>query len=237
VSEIEAVPDRERYAPGMERQLEGLREALRAGMPRCGWKVGINVPEVLRRLGLRHPGVGWLDGRRRYRGGARITLPEGARLHVEPELCLVLAAPIPPSLAPDEALGRVEGAAPAFELVDYARPGADLDTVVAHSMFHAGLVVGAWQPPEQASELGGEWPRLEGAGRPSPPPRSDLVPRHLGELLLFVARFLASFGESLEAGDLVLSGSYTETALRLTCGSEVRGDFGRLGRLTLTVEP
>jgi 2-keto-4-pentenoate hydratase len=237
VSQREAVPDRERYAPGMERQLARLREALAGGMPRCGWKIGINVPEVLRRLGLRHPGVGWLDGRRRYQGGDRIALPEGARLHVEPELCLALAASIPPGLDRDEALRRVAGAAPAFELVDYARPGTDLDAVVAHSMFHAGLVVGAWQPPERASELGGEWPRLEAAGGPLPAPRSDLVPRHLGELLQFVARFLASFGESLEAGDLVLSGSYTETALRLTRGSEVRGDFGRLGRLALAVEP
>ena len=49
----------------------------------------------------------------------------------------------------------------------------------------------------------------------------------------FVARFLAEFGESLEATDIILSGSYTSTAVDLTIGSEVRADFGPLGSLSV----
>lgn len=48
-----ALADFDRYAPGMALQLEAFDKALAAGMPRLGWKVGINVPEVLGQLKLR----------------------------------------------------------------------------------------------------------------------------------------------------------------------------------------
>jgi hypothetical protein len=34
------------YAAGLAAQIALLRSRLDAGMPRLGWKVGINVPEV-----------------------------------------------------------------------------------------------------------------------------------------------------------------------------------------------
>jgi 2-keto-4-pentenoate hydratase len=225
------IPDRERYAPGMARQLAALRAAEAAGMPRCGWKLGINVPEVLAGLGLTHPGVAWLDGRRRYAHGEDVPCPAPARLHVEPELCLELADDVPATADAASALARISRVAPAVELVDYARAGADLDAVVAHGMFHHGLVVGelraacpdAWPDPGR--------PLLEVAGRRAEPPRADLVPRQLGELVLFAARFLDAFGEALLAGDLLLSGSFCARAVPVRAGERVRADFGRLGEV------
>ena len=64
--------DRERYAPGMKTQLDRFHAALADGMPRLGWKVGINVPEVLGHLKLTHSGIGWLDGRKLLATGAEI---------------------------------------------------------------------------------------------------------------------------------------------------------------------
>jgi hypothetical protein len=78
--------DRERYRPGMQRQLTRLRTAIEGGMPRRGWKVGINVPEVLQKAGLTHSGVGWIDGRRVFESGAELTAPPAARHH-EPISC------------------------------------------------------------------------------------------------------------------------------------------------------
>jgi 2-keto-4-pentenoate hydratase len=219
----------------MQAQLAALREARAKGMPRRGWKVGINVPEVLERLGLRHSGVAWLDGWQVRRSGEALAAPPGSRLHVEPELCLALAA------APDRAAGReaaracLAQVAPALEIVDYARPASGLDEVVAHGMFHAGCVLGPAQPPGAARELGSRWPVLKLQGSPALRPRPDLVPEHLGDLVLFVAAFLEAFGERLEAGDLILSGSYTELALPVAEGQTVRGDFGPLGEVELRI--
>ena len=51
-------------AAGMARQLAAYHEALAAGMPRLGWKIGINDPAAQQRMGIAATLVGWLDGRR-----------------------------------------------------------------------------------------------------------------------------------------------------------------------------
>jgi 2-keto-4-pentenoate hydratase len=229
------IVDRERYASGMEVQLARFHEALARGMPRRGWKVGINVPELLGRLGLAHSGVAWLDGWRLVHSGASFAAAPGSRLHVEPELCLLLASAPRAGSPRDAALRCVGGVAPALEIVNYAVPGSDFDEVVAHGMFHEGCVVGAWGELAQARDLGRRWPVLEVAGGSPPQPRADLVPEHLGELVGFVASFLEAFGEHLEEGDLILSGSYTDRAVPVTAGDAVRADFGLLGHVEVAI--
>jgi 2-keto-4-pentenoate hydratase len=229
------IVDRERYAAGMEVQLARFHEALARGMPRRGWKVGINVPEMLERLGLDHSGVAWLDGWRLVRSGESFDAASGSRLHVEPELCLLIASAPRAGARPDAALRCVGSVAPALEIVNYAKPGSGFDDVVAHGMFHEGCVVGAWGELAQARDLGRRWPVLEVAAGPSPRPRADLVPEHLGELVGFVASFLEAFGERLEEGDLILSGSYTERAVPVTAGDAVRADFGLLGHVEVAI--
>ncbi len=213
----------------MIRQLAALEVALSSHMPRRGWKIAINTPEVLSSLGLHHPCLGWLDGHRLYRTGDTVSAEDGQRLHAEPELCILLADSVSPQLAPAEALARIRSVAPAIELVDYGQPAADLDAVVSMSAFHAGFVVGEWQPAELASRLGHGFPVLTVPGEVSPTPRSDLVPAHLGELVRFVALFLQAYGWTLEAGDLILSGSYAAEAVVLHPGSSATADFGLLG--------
>jgi 2-keto-4-pentenoate hydratase len=225
------------FAPGMARQLAALREALAAGMPRRGWKIGLNVPEVQRRLGLAHAGVGWLDGRRVVPSGALFPAPAGARLHVEAELALRLARAIPAGVGPDDALAAVAGVAPALELVDYARPASDLDDVVAGSMFHAACVLGPEQPPAVADAPGARPPLLRVDGAATPAPREDLVPAHLGEILALAADLLAAFGQGLAAGDLLLSGAFAERAVPLPPGSRAEADFGPLGRVGVRIAP
>ena len=50
--------DPKQFAPGMKLQLQQLAAAQAEGMPRRGWKIGINVPEILKQLSLPHPGLG-----------------------------------------------------------------------------------------------------------------------------------------------------------------------------------
>jgi 2-keto-4-pentenoate hydratase len=225
--------DYDRYAPGMKIQLDGYRQALAAGMPRRGWKVGINVPEVLEQLKLVHSGVGWLDGNQVLANAAEVEVPEGADLKIEPELAIHVSSPVDPDSQNDAAHQRILGVSPAFEIVNYAKPKDGFDTIVGHSMFHHGCVLGAMAPLDSLAEMGTRWPKFTIAGDTCPSPRNDLVPEDLAALVGFVARFLAAFGESLEANDLILSGSYTATAVDLPIGAEVGADFGPLGSLSV----
>lgn len=223
------------YRPGMQAQLAAYRARLAAGMPRLGWKLGINVPEVLAHFDVSHSAVGWLDGERRLASGTRYTAPEAARLRVEPELCLRLGRDVAAADGPEAARAAVEGVAPALELVDMPAPPASLDELVAGSMLHHATVLGDFVAPALPEGLGRDLPVLSVDGAPGPAPRDDLVASDPGVLLHFTAGFLEPFGEALRTGDLLICGSFTAAAPPLAAGQSARADFGPLGHVEVTL--
>ena len=88
---------------GMAGQLARFEGALRGGMPRAGWKVGLNFPEVRAAVGVSDVVVAWIDGARVLRSGAALPVPTDARLHVEAEICLRVAHGIAADAGPDVA--------------------------------------------------------------------------------------------------------------------------------------
>jgi len=215
-------------AEAFAEQLVALQERLSAGMPRLGWKIGINVPEVQQKAGLSGPLIGWLDGARRYASGDTVVVPVGVRLHVEPELCVRLGRDVAPTDDAGAALAAVDAIAPALELVDYAKPASDLAGVVRGSMFHFGCVLGTWQPARADIAMASDvYLRVDGVA--SEPARVDLVPARLADLVLLAARLLAQGGQQLRAGDHLLSGSFTAKAPPLAAGQSAEAVLGELG--------
>jgi 2-keto-4-pentenoate hydratase len=216
------------YADGFAQQLALLRVRLDAGMPRLGWKVGINVPEVQRRLGLAHSVVGWLDGHRAFLSGATVIISPESRVHVEPELCLRVGASVSATADRAAALAAVDAIAPALELVDYAKPATNLTDVVRGSMFHSGCVLGDWRTPRDRLDIA-SGVSLHVDSLASEPARSDLVPDDLADLVLLVATLLAEGGQELLPGDRILSGSFTAKALPLRAGQIATAELGDFG--------
>lgn len=227
---------REPFLDGMKLQLEGLRAALGRGMPRRGWKIGFNVPEIRSRLKLPHPGVGWLRGDRLLESGATHAAPAGSRLAIEPELALRLGRCVEAPCGAQVAAAAIALIHPALELVDYAKPVASLAEMLGHCMFHEAAVLGAPVAPERMRELGADSPRIRVGDRRAARTRSDLVPAEPGEAVRFVAEYLAEFGERLEAGDLILCGSYLAEAPPIAPGEQAVAEFGALGAVTVRIE-
>ena len=219
---------------GMEGQLARLEGALRGGMSRAGWKVGLNFPEVRKAIGISEIVVAWIDGGRVLRSGASMALPKDARLHVEAEVCLRVAHAIPADAGPDVAWQGIDVMAPALEVVDYARSSANLAAMVTHCLFHEATVLGAQTGARAHGELGTRWPAVTVNGSATGAPRDDTVPVELGEIVATVARLLGEQGQKLEAGDLLLCGSYTNP-VAVAAGDVVAADFGALGTVELRV--
>jgi 2-keto-4-pentenoate hydratase len=225
----------EKFAQGMERQLAALVAARAEGMPRRGWKIGINVPEVLAQLCLPHPGLGWIDGNRILDSGSMLDTLPGSQLHVEPEVALRISGRVAQGASAASARSKIAAIHPALEIVNYARSKAGLADVISHSMFHEATVLGEPVSITTARELGATWPRLSVGGREPSMPRSDLVPSDLGELVAFAADFLAVFGQSLDEGDLLLSGAYLHRAEAIAAGDSAVAEYGPLGVVSLRV--
>jgi 2-keto-4-pentenoate hydratase len=223
------------YAAGFAAQLDAMRARLAAGMPRRGWKVGINVPEIQATLGLEHSLVGWLDGDKVLRSGAKLPIPPGSLFHVEPELCLRLEESVDAGVDLATARAAVDAVAPAIEIVDYAKPAKTLTDIVQHSMFHSACVLGDWRPVPPHGRIDiAHGARLRVGLRESEPARADLVPVDVGEIVLLVASVLDEHGERLLAGDLILSGSFTARALPLSASQTAVATLGELGVVRCT---
>jgi len=222
----------EPYLGAFRSQIATLRSRLAAGMPRRGWKVGVNVPEVQAKLGLPHALVGWLDGDHVFANAAAIAAPTASLLHVEPELCLRMAAAVPVDSDTETAGRLVAALAPALELVDYAKPTGGLDDLIRHSMFHFGCVLGDWRPAPQDRRIAiAACVRVRAGERESVATRTDLVPARLGDIVLRVDALLREVGESLQPGDLILSGSFTERALPIAAGQSAAAELGDFGKV------
>jgi 2-oxo-hept-3-ene-1,7-dioate hydratase len=219
-------------ARGLASQRSALSRALASGMPRLGWKIGLNVPALQARFGLDAPLVGWLEGRRVLASGAEYPVREGQRIHVESELALRFRQPVPPDASPEAARRAIGEIAPALELVDYALPRADLEAIVSHSMFHEATVLGPGAAPETPLPAGR--PLLLVGGQVRATPQEGWVPRDLAQAAALAARRLAEIGEALQAGDVLLSGSYT-TPFPLAPGDTATADFGALGVVSVTL--
>lgn len=217
------IPDLALLRPGMEVQLARRAEAIAAGMPARGWKVGINVAAVQAHFGLSAPCIGWLDGRRVLASGAEIDFLPEVGMRVEPEVCL--------RVGPN---GRLDAVAPALELVDFTVPPADLFSLLSSSIIHVATVVGEFSPPERAEGLGRRWPRLEVTGQGATAIAEGLVPENLQETVDFVAARLEAFGLALAEGDLIIAGSYAAGVPPLERGATARADFGPLGRVSVS---
>jgi 2-oxo-3-hexenedioate decarboxylase len=212
-------------------QLQLLDARLAAGMPRLGWKVGINVPEVQKQLGLTHALIGWLDGARCFASGDSLPLPASAKVHAEVELCVRVARAVDANADRAAAFAAVDAVAPALELVDYAIPAQDLAGVVRCSMFHHATVLGSWQLPRAQIAIASEVTLRVDAVHAAAA-RAELVPQHLGELVLFVAQQLAASGRQLEAGDHILSGCYVAKALAFRAGQTAAAQLGEYGSVS-----
>jgi 2-keto-4-pentenoate hydratase len=193
-----------RVSTGMRAQLRSRRQALELGADHVGWKIGLNPPEVLERLGLDEPVVGYLTSATELGDGDSYTISGGTNVAVEPELGLQI-----------DGDGAVVAIAPALEVVDLDTPLDQLATVIGENVFHRGVAFGDWgtaEPPAHARVMVGD----EVVAEPDLPDADALA-----ATVRTVARRLEEAGERLRDGDRIIAGSLVP-ALPARPGDDIR---------------
>jgi 2-keto-4-pentenoate hydratase len=215
------VADQTTIDRAMKAQLRVFRDALGAGAPRLGWKVGINDPKMLARLGLEESVVGWLDGERQLASGATYALRPGTRTALEAEVAVRLGGG-----------GAVAAIAPAFEIVNYSRPADSFEAVLAHDLFHDAVVLGREALPVPIAD--GTWPHVVRNGSEIARRDPALTVMQPSQAIRMIARTLAHYGERLETGDWIILGSLVQP-ISIHAGDRFDADFGPLGRVAVDV--
>jgi 2-keto-4-pentenoate hydratase len=204
----------------------------------AGYKIGCTSPVMQEYLGIPHPCGGSVFAKGVHPSGVSLRHKDFVRVGVECEIAVSLARDLLPTEAPFTAewvAEAVEAYLPAVEIVDdryvdWQTLGAP--TLVADDFFAAACVLGEPVARSAAPNLlevvgravinGAEVARGTGAD----------VLGHPHNALAWLANHLATDGQGLRAGQIVLTGSLVKTVW-LNAGDEVTMELSGLGRVSV----
>ena len=213
---------------GLHEQLESWRAELKGGARRVGWKIGLNVPEIQQKLGLREAVIGFLTSATQLESGGAYAGGDAVALKAEPEIAIRLGRDLPGNADAESAREAIAGLGPAIELVDVGRPPGDAQAIIAANIFHRAFALGPSQPALPAEGVEAEV-TVNGERRAHAPAPDDFT-----EVVTLVARLLEAAGVHLCEGDTIIGGSLTDQ-VDVAPGDVVTADLGRLGRVELSV--
>jgi 2-keto-4-pentenoate hydratase len=195
---------------GMIAQLAQRRARIAAGEKPLGWKVGFGAPAAMQKLGLAAPLVGSLMQGALLPSGSTISLKRYLRPVAEPEIFVRMARDLSGGATSEAALAAVQEIGPAIELADLdPLPAPDnLDAVLAADIYQRQVLLGA--QTRAGGGLSGLTSRVTRRGA-EVARTTDLeaLTGKLPDIVAHVANTLAAFGETLAAGDVIITGSIT----------------------------
>ena len=195
---------------GMRAQLETRRARLSEGEERLGWKVGLGAPASMEKLGIAAPAVGFLTRKGLLASGATVSLKDSRVPSPSLKCCVRMARDLGGDATAQDALAAIGSIEPAIELADLDPvPAPDnLDAVLSGNIYHRHVVLGGER--RAGGALDNILSRVTRRGlefnRTDDP---EALTGKMTDIVAYVARLLAAFGETLKAGDIIITGSIT----------------------------
>jgi 2-keto-4-pentenoate hydratase len=192
---------------GTEAMLMRRREILAQGAEPIGWKVGFNVPEIQRKLGLDAPVAGFLTS-------------DSLIDESWDEYPVVVESEVAVEIAED---GRsIAALLPALELVDPPDLDLEIEQILAGNIFHRAVAFG---PRVETTDAGAGRILVNGEER-------AVTPGPLDEMIEAVAARLEAAGEQLRPGDRIITGVLAPPH-EAQAGDTVRLELDALGAVEL----
>lgn len=213
-----------------------MARKLTQGRRIIGWKIGLTSKVMQDALGIDTPDSGVLYDDMAFKSGA--TVPGGRFIQprVEAEIAFVMKAPLDGDVTRKDVLSATDYVAPSLEILDTRILRTDPETGVARKIVdtvsdnaaNAGIVLGPERHAPDAFDLRWTGAILRKDGQ--------VVATGLGAAVLddpvmglvWLARRMAQYGQRIEAGQVILSGSFI-APLECPPGTRIEADFGAFG--------
>ncbi|WP_291052981.1 fumarylacetoacetate hydrolase family protein [Herbiconiux sp.] len=215
-----------------------IARKLASGESRVGVKLGLTSRAKQQRMGITSPLTGVLTDGMALTAGEPV--PFGALIHprIEPEIVFVMRSRLAgPGVTAATALAAVGSVHAGLEVIDsrFRDFSFAMPDVVADNASSSRFTVSATGVSALGLDLVLEACVLRKNGVVVDTATGAAVQGNPLEALALAANDLASRGEAIEAGDLVLTGGLTD-AVFVQPGDEVSAEFTSLGSVTLSVE-
>ena len=200
--------DDPRVLRGMEKQLQLRQDRLNAGEKSIGWKVGFGAPASLERLKLDAPLIGFLTDRTILQTGASVSIAGWVKAAVEPEIAVYMGADLSESPDRETTKAAIASLGPAIELADVDFPPDNVEAILAGNIYNRHVIFGAKDPSRAGCVLDGLVGKIyrddhEYAVTEDP----QLMTGNIVDIVSMVSNTLSVFGEKLNAGDVIITGS------------------------------
>ena len=199
-----------RVRAGLRRQLAMRKRILDEGATRVGWKVGFGAPSSLELMQITAPLLGFITDATVLESGATIETTGWDRGIVEFEVAVELGKDLQSGATDDEARAAISAVGPAIELANINLPveAAKVEEILADDIFHRGVIFGELDKDRAGLDLTGLVARVlidgeEHATTTNPEAITGAYPR----IVTTVADSLAANGETLRAGDVIITGT------------------------------
>jgi 2-oxo-hept-3-ene-1,7-dioate hydratase len=210
-----------------------------AGRKVFGHKIGLTSRAMQQAVGITEPDYGVLFDDMPYEDGARIPYDRFIRPRLEVELAFVLAKPLAGAdVSLYDVLDATAYVRPAVEIIDARVQMTDPQTgttrkvtdTISDNAANAALVLGG--RPVRPHDVDLRWvgALLFQNGVIEESGVAAAVLNHPGNGVAWLARRLAMWNEGLEAGETILSGSFTRPVF-IDPGDTFHVDYGVLGSI------
>lgn len=217
------------------------RAKITAGRDVIGWKIGLTSKAMQSALNIDIPDSGILFDDMLFETGTSIPKGRFIQPRVEAEIAFVMKAPLGSGdVTRTDVLGAIDYVAPALEILDTRIKRVDpasgktrtvFDTI-ADNAANAGIVLGRERHAVDAYDL-----RWVGAivSRNDEVEETGLGAGVLNdpvESVVWLARRMAQYGQRIEPGQVILSGSFIRP-IECPSGSSIAADFDEFGGVSI----
>jgi 2-oxo-hept-3-ene-1,7-dioate hydratase len=235
--------------PGMDMddayaiQSELMAQKLAAGRTVIGWKIGLTSKAMQSALGIDIPDSGVLFDDMLFADGATVPAGRFIQPRIEAEIAFVMKAPFSGKVTREEVIAATEYVAPSIEILDTRIQRADPETGKARTVYdtisdnaaNGGVVLGPQRFAPGAMDL-----RRVGAivARNGEVEETGLGAGVLNDPvsgIVWLADRMANYGQKIEAGQVVLSGSFIRP-IECPPGTSINADFGEFGSVDMNFD-
>ncbi len=209
-------------------------KALAAGRRLAGRKIGLTSRAMQQATGISEPDYGVMFDDTVYASGSDIPFDDFSNVRVEVELAFVLGRPLEgPHCTLDDALGAIEWAVPALEVLNshIELEGRTIVDTISDNAAYGAMVLGEIR--RRPDEIDLRWVPgvLSVNGSIEETGVAAGVLGHPVTGVAWLANKLYQHGARLEAGEIILAGSFTRPVW-LARGDEVSCDYREMGEIT-----
>lgn len=216
-----------------------VAQKLAAGRRKIGWKIGLTSRAMQDALKIDTPDSGVLLDDMAFDTGSTIPKNRFIQPRIEAEIAFVMKAPIKGTVTRDDIIAATDYVCPSLEILDTRILRADPDTgqtrtivdTISDNAANAGVVLGTDRHTPDAdlrwtgaivTRNGTVEETGLGAGVLNDPVTS----------VLWLAQRMEQYGQQIEAGDIVLSGSFIRP-VECPPGTKIDADFGPFGHVSI----